>query len=143
MRLRDIGGIMMATKTTVKTVKKQETTAKTKATPVKAEPAKVTPAKATPVKENVVEAAPVKVSTTQKKPSAKKAVAKKEIKVKTVVEYFGRQVEEKDVIASVKKAWTKSGKKIGDIKTIELYIKPEEETVYYVVNETETGSVAF
>lgn len=78
-----------------------------------------------------------------KKPAVKKPAAKKEIKVKAVVEYYGKQVEEKDIIANVKKAWTKSGKKVGDIKTMELYIKPEEAAVYYVINGTETGAVAF
>ena len=51
--------------------------------------------------------------------------------------------EEKDIIANVKKAWTKSGNKVGDIKTMELYIKPEESAVYYVINGTVTGSVEF
>ncbi len=80
------------------------------------------------------------------KPAAKKTTkttAKKEIKVRAVVEYYGKQVEEKDMIANVKKAWTKSGKKVGDIKTMELYIKPEEAAVYYVINGTESGAVAF
>ena len=43
----------------------------------------------------------------------------------------------------VKKAWTKSGKKVGDIKEMDLYIKPEENAVYYVINGTETGAVEF
>lgn len=81
--------------------------------------------------------------TTAKKTTARKTTAKKEIKVSAFVEYFGKQVEEKEMIARVKKAWTSSGKKIGDIKTMELYIKPEESAVYYVINGTETGAVAF
>ena len=72
-----------------------------------------------------------------------KKAAKKDFKVKAVVEYYGKQVEEKDIIARVKKAWTKSGKKVGDIKEMDLYIKPEENAVYYVINGTETGSVEF
>ena len=63
-----------------------------------------------------------------------KKAAKKDIKVKAFVEYYGKQVEEKDIIARVKKAWTKSGKKVGDIKEMDLYIKPEENAVYYVIN---------
>lgn len=78
-----------------------------------------------------------------KKAPVKKAAAKKDIKVKAVVEYYGKQVEEKDMIAAVKKAWTKSGRKIADIKTIDLYIKPEEGAVYYVINGIDTGAVAF
>ena len=34
------------------------------------------------------------------------------------------------------------GRNEKDIKSLELYIKPEENAVYYVVNETETGAVA-
>ena len=81
--------------------------------------------------------------TAAKKTTARKTTAKKDIKVSAFVEYFGKQVEEKEMIARVKKAWTSSGKKIGDIKTMELYIKPEESAVYYVINGTETGAVAF
>ena len=85
----------------------------------------------------------VETKTTTKKPAAKKTTAKKDMKVKTVIEYNGKQGDEKDVIASVKKVWTKKGNKIGDIKTMELYIKPEEAAVYYVINGTESGAVAF
>ena len=74
---------------------------------------------------------------------AKKAAAKKEIKTSLYVQYLGKEIAEKDMIASVKKAWTKAGNKVGDIKTITLYVKPEESAVYYVINGTETGKVEF
>ena len=61
---------------------------------------------------------------------AKKATTKKEIKTTLFVEYFG-------------KAWTSAGNKVGDIKTIELYVKPEDDAVYYVINKTESGKVEF
>ena len=69
--------------------------------------------------------------------------AKTEIQVEAFVVYYGTQVVEKDIIACVKKAWTSTGKKVGDIKSMDLYIKPEEGAVYYVINGTETGAVAF
>lgn len=78
-----------------------------------------------------------------KKPAVKKPVAKKAVKTSVIVEYYGKQVEEKTMIANVKKAWTKKGKRVGDIKTIELYVKPEENAVYYVINGTETGGIEF
>lgn len=59
------------------------------------------------------------------------------------VEYCGKQLEDKAIVASVKKAWTEAGNKVGDIKTMDLYIKPEEAAVYYVINQTETGKIAF
>ena len=74
---------------------------------------------------------------------AKKATTKKEIKTTLFVEYFGKQVEEKEMIAAVKKAWTSAGNKVSDIKTIELYVKPEDDAVYYVINKTESGKVEF
>lgn len=109
-------------------------------------------AKAAPVVEKVVEkAAPAVEKAAEKvveetKEAAKKvrkAAPKKEMKTTLIVEHQGKQVEDKDMIAAVKKAWTKSGRKIGDIKTMTLYVKPEEAAVYYVINTTETGSVAF
>lgn len=73
-----------------------------------------------------------------KKETAKKAPAKrttaKDIKTSVVVQFAGREVTEKDLIAAVKKAYTKKGNKVGDIKTIEIYVKPEESAAYYVVN---------
>ena len=159
------------TKTSEKaeTTKKAETVkavAATEPKKIEKEPVKTAAPKAEPVKpttkeetakpeakntEKKVEDKAVKTATkktgtkktTAKKTTARKTTAKKEIKVSAFVEYFGKQVEEKDMIARVKKAWTSSGKKIGDIKTMELYIKPEESAVYYVINGTETGAVAF
>jgi len=64
-------------------------------------------------------------------------------KTSMFVEYQGKQVEDKAIIAAVKKAWTEAGNKVGDMKIVELYIKPEEASVYYVINETETGKVEF
>ena len=75
--------------------------------------------------------------------TAKISTPEKAAETKAEVEYYGKQVDEKDIIANVKKAWTKSGRKVGDIKTIDLYIKPEEGAVYYVINGSDTGAVAF
>ena len=70
---------------------------------------------------------------TAKKASAKRTTAK-DIKTSVVVQFAGKEVTEKDLIAAVKKAYTKKGNKVGDIKTIEIYVKPEESAAYYVVN---------
>lgn len=69
--------------------------------------------------------------------------SKKELKVNVVVEHLGKQVEQKEMIAAVKKAWTKSGKKVGDMKSVELYVKPEDGAIYYVVNGDSTGKIEF
>ena len=98
---------------------------------------------AAPVSNNTVEAeaavkAEAKKAEEPKKETAKKAPAKrttaKDIKTSVVVQFAGKEVTEKDLIAAVKKAYTKKGNKVGDIKTIEIYVKPEESAAYYVVN---------
>lgn len=96
--------------------------------------------KAAEVTETKTEApkAEAKKAEEPKKETAKKAPAKrtaaKDIKTSVVVQFAGKEVTEKDLIAAVKKAYTKKGNKVGDIKTIEIYVKPEESAAYYVVN---------
>ena len=85
-----------------------------------AETKKDTVKKTSAAKETVKET--VKKATEKKAPAkkepAKKSAAKKEIKIKTYVQYMGRQVEEKDMIAAVKKAWTKENKRKSEISKI-------------------------
>ena len=141
----------MATKRQVKKQESKLNAMKAKAAPVVEKVAE----KAAPVVEKVVEktapavekvvekTAPAVEKAAEKVVEETKEAAKKEMKTTLIVEHQGKQVEDKDMIAAVKKAWTKSGRKIGDIKTMTLYVKPEEAAVYYVINTTETGSVAF
>ena len=63
------------------------------------------------------------------------------MKTSMYVEYQGLQVEEKEIIAKVKELWVNEGNKIKDIKELKLYIKPEEATVYYVINEETSGKI--
>ncbi len=58
------------------------------------------------------------------------------------VEYYGKQVEEAALIKTAKEIWKNSGKKATDLKSLNLYVKPEENTVYYVFNDDESGSFA-
>ena len=138
----------MATKRQVKKQESKLNAMKAKAAPVVEKVAE----KAAPVVEKVVEktapavekaAEKVVEETKEAAKKVRKAAPKKEMKTTLIVDHQGKQVEDKDMIAAVKKAWTKSGRKIGDIKTMTLYVKPEEAAVYYVINTTETGSVAF
>ena len=87
---------------------------------------------------------------TAKKPAAKKPAAKKTAAKTTVnsnafkssvtLQYGDKSVPYDDLVAKVREVWTNQlGKKIIDINTVDLYIKPEENKVYYVVNQTEQG----
>ena len=62
-----------------------------------------------------------------------KEVVKPEIEKSVVVEFGGRQVAAKDVLAQAEKAYAQTHPGTV-IKSIELYISPEQNAAYYVVN---------
>ncbi len=63
------------------------------------------------------------------------------MKTNVTVEYAGNQYEENDIIQKIKDAWLAGGKKIKDIKSLHIYIKPEETAAYYVINGEASGCV--
>lgn len=63
------------------------------------------------------------------------------MKVNTYIQYNGLQLEDKTIINNIKDFWSKQGNKIKDIKSLVLYVKPEENTVYYVINDETNGSM--
>ena len=86
------------------------------------------------VKETVKEtAAAVKEEIKETAKETVKEVVKPEIEKSVVVEFGGRQVAAKDVLAQAEKEYgmTHPG---TVIKSIELYISPEQNAAYYVVN---------
>lgn len=118
-------------KAEVKTEIKTETTVP-KAEEVKAEvkeEAKKAPAKKEPAKK-----APAKKATPVK-------AAKAEIKTALYVQFAGNEVTEADIIDKVKAAYVAEGHKESAIKEINLYVKPEEYAVYYVINDKAIGKV--
>lgn len=50
-----------------------------------------------------------------------------------VVEFAGKQIMAKDVLKKAEEAYLAARKGVG-IKTLELYISPEQNAAYYVVN---------
>ena len=64
----------------------------------------------------------------------------KKLKSTFYLEFYGKQLDQADLVKTAKAIWTKSGKKASDLTSLQLYVKPEENMVYYVFNEDETGS---
>lgn len=65
-------------------------------------------------------------------------------KTTTTIQYAGQDINMQDVEKTVKQYWKKDGHKLGEMKTIDFYIKPEERAVYYAINgEEQTGRVDF
>ena len=58
----------------------------------------------------------------------------------TYIEFASVQYHEATITKMAEQVWTKDmKKKLSDLKSMELYIKPEEKKVYYVFNKKETG----
>lgn len=71
------------------------------------------------------------------KPAARKAVQQCSL----YVQYAGRSLSEEDLVKIAKDIWKYDLKrKVGELKNLELYVKPEENKVYYVMNKEFTGS---
>jgi hypothetical protein len=62
------------------------------------------------------------------------------LKTNFYVEFYGEQVNQEEIINEAKKIWKDAGNKAADLKKIEIYIKPEDDRVYYVFNDDYTGS---
>ena len=142
----------MATRTTTKKAEPKTTTAKTaieKEAPAKtaAEPAK---ADAATAKKNTEKTTARKTaakktaekSASAKKPAVKRTAAKKtaSVNAEVYVQFWGKEVYAKDVVEGVKKIWTdEMGKKESELKELKVYIRPEDNGAYYVINGDITG----
>ncbi len=67
------------------------------------------------------------------------ARAKKNI----VIQYQGRERTEQNLLDLVKKDAVNRGVKDEDIMEVDMYIKPEEQMVFYVINKEINGQIAF
>ena len=138
-----------------------------KVTPVKTTPAKAAEAKeeavkgaavkaeetqaaktVDPKKEEEVKAETVKKETTAKKTvkkttAAKKTESKKAERVEEIyLQFHGQEIFTKEIMDKAKQAYISEGHRESSIKSIRLYIKPEENMAYYVINEKIAGGVA-
>ena len=125
-----------------KTVKAEE--AKAAKTTAKAEEAKAakTTAKAAEAKTTeTAKKAPAKKTTARKTPAKRTTTKKAAVVTEEVyLQYAGKEFSSADLTAKVKEIWKEMGKKAADLKDIKVYVKPEENAAYYVINNEETGS---
>ncbi len=62
------------------------------------------------------------------------------MKANIYLEYQEKQVQEAAIVAKAKQLWKDAGNKANTLKSLQLYVKPEENAVYYVINDEATGS---
>ena len=77
-----------------------------------------------------------------KKGSAKRATVKKaDQKVGLHVQFSGKSYSQEELVKIAQDVWKYDLKqKVRSLASIELYVKPEENLVYYVMNQEFTGS---
>ncbi|MBP3217311.1 MAG: hypothetical protein J6M46_02950 [Lachnospiraceae bacterium] len=117
--------------------------------PKKVEEKKEMAAKKAEVKETVKKEAPVKAAAEKKAPAKKaaapKAAAEKKAPAKKAeakkaetsisVQFAGKNYTTEDFVKSAQDVWQYDlHNAVADIKTMELYVKPEESVVYFVIN---------
>ncbi len=150
---------MTAKKATATTKKAAETAAasdpvKTEA-PVKAEkPVEKTAEKTVEAKaEDSVKAEPAKKAAakkeTAKKEAVKKPAAKRAAKTEKpavtqniYVQFAGNEILTSDLVAKVTENWVALGHRASSIKSLDLYVKPEDMAAYYVINGKESGKIS-
>ena len=120
-----------AKKTAKATVKKPVAKAAVETTKKAAEAtAKKAAAKTTAAKKTTTKTAAAKTT--------KKAAAVKE---NISIQFAGKDYTTEQLVKIAKDVWEFDLKKDpADFKEVQLYVKPEEAKVYYVINGTETGS---
>ena len=107
----------------------------------KKEPVKKETVKKESVKKEAVKKAPAKKAPAKKAPAKKTTAKKTELKAEMTVQYRDKEYTQDDLIKIAKDVWKYDLKqKVSDLAEVQLYIKPEEHTVYYVMNKTFTGS---
>lgn len=100
----------------------------------------------TAVKKATSEAKTAATKATKATKAAAKSVAKKTVdkvekaveKLSTYVEFSGKQISTADIAADIRARYKAEGNKAA-IKTLEIYIVPEEHAAYYVINGKAEG----
>ena len=104
-------------------------------------------------KEEAVKADTKAVSADTKKESAQPAPKKRgrkpgsknkqkeQLTPEVYVQYHGEEVEQSAIIEKIKEQYVSEGHRAGNIKSLKLYLKPEDRAAYFVINDRYAGKV--
>ena len=143
----------MAAKKTTQTTKKAEDvkinapvkTAETAETVKTVKTETAAPAVKAEVKETVKEAPKAEkkaeVKAEPKKRGPKPKAETKEAVQNVYVQFAGKEILTADLAAQVTEKWVALGHRASSIKELNLYVKPEDNAAYYVINGKESGKI--
>ncbi len=70
--------------------------------------------------------------------SAQSAAASKAVQ-ETFFEYAGEQILAEELVNRIKETYKSEGHRVGAIKSLRVYINPEDRKAYYVINDKAEG----
>lgn len=86
----------------------------------------------------------VKETTAEKKTRAVKTTkkpVKEDLKPEVFIQYQGQEAIVNDAIEKAKGEFVADGHRVSSIKSLQIYLKPEENAAYYVINQKFAGRV--
>lgn len=98
-------------------------------------------AKTETVKDTAAETKETAKPAREKKPSRAAKAAKEELKPEVFIQYQGNEAIVADVIEKAKNEFVADGHRASSIKSLQVYLKPEEFAAYYVINQKFAGRV--
>ena len=63
------------------------------------------------------------------------------MKTNVIIQAYGLEIFESEIIAKIKEKWVVEGNLVKSIKSLVMYVKPEEKKVYYIINDTINGDI--
>ncbi len=114
-----------------------------------AETKTATPVKEVAKKDEVKKEVPAKKETKKTVKKTTKKGAKRgpkpasERTVELYVQYGEKEVTYTDLVTRIKDMWKADGKRETSLKSLNIYVKPEESKAYYVINDDITGELDF
>ncbi len=95
-----------------------------------------------------------KKTASEKTATAKKTITKKatetaakakttalDLNTEVYVQFANQECIVKDVVARAKAQYVEEGHKLASVKSIQVYIKPEDNSAYYVINKKAAGRI--
>lgn len=73
--------------------------------------------------------------------AARKTTAKK-VTTNVFIQYQGQEHSLSNLYDTAKNQWLEAGHEEKDLKSIDVYVKPQDNKAYYVVNEIDNGCIS-
>ena len=75
-----------------------------------------------------------------RKPGSKNK-PKEQLAPEVYLQYCGEEADQNAIIERIKEQYVSEGHRAGNIKSLKLYLKPEDRAAYYVINDRYAGKV--